>query len=108
VCPYVGPAIVFESSWDLQGALRLLYRDTTLQADVVTPNLRVEHDGLHTVLYGEDSRYPYQRLLLFNVRGPSSDSIPDEEAARAYFARANPDRSNGCPPGRAGHGVRVF
>jgi len=108
VCPYVGPAIVFESGWDLQGALRLLYRDTTLQADVVTPNLRVEHDGLHAVLYGEDSRYPYQRLLLFNVRGPSSDSIPNDEAARAYFARVNPDRSNGCPPGRAGHGVRVF
>jgi len=108
VCRYVGPAIVFESSWDLQGALRLLYRDGTLRANVVSPDLRVEPDGLHAVIYGEDSRYPYDRLIIFNARRTAAFPIADEAAARAYFERVTPDRSNGCPPGRAGHGVRVF
>jgi hypothetical protein len=108
VCPYVGPAIVFESSWDLQGALRIWYRDSTLRADVVTPNLRVEGDGLHAVIYGGDSRYPYERLTLFDARRGTTTPLPDEAAARRYFSQVNPDRTNGCPPGRAGHGVRVF
>jgi hypothetical protein len=108
VCRYVGPAIVFESSWDLQGALRLFYRDSTLRADVVSPDLRVEPDGLHAVIYGEDSRYPYDRLIVFDARRETQYPVPDETTARSYFARLNPDRSNGCPPGRAGHGVRVF
>src|SRR5262245_32680684 len=42
VCPYSGPAVVFDSSWDLAGALRIVYRDFTIRADVVTPNLTVE------------------------------------------------------------------
>lgn len=108
VCRYVGPAIVFESSWDLQGALRIAYRDSTLHADVVSPDLRVEPDGLHTVVYGTDSRYPYDRLVIFDARRGTRYQIPDASAARAYFARISPARSKGCPPGHPGHGVRVF
>ena len=108
VCRYAGPAIVFESSWDLQGALRLFYRDSMLHADVVSPDLRVEQDGLHTVIYGEESRYPYERLIVFDARRGVPYPIPDETTARSYFARVNPDRSNRCPPGRPGHGVQVF
>lgn len=108
VCRYVGPAIVFESSWDLQGAMRLFYRDSTLHADVVSPDLNVEPDGLHTVIYGAESRYPFERLIVFDARRGISYPIPDETTARSYFTRVNPDRSNGCPPGRAGYGVQVF
>jgi MFS family permease len=50
ICPYAGPAVVFESSWDLAGALMTFYRDRTLRADVVTPNLKVEENRLSTVL----------------------------------------------------------
>jgi len=108
VCRYVGPAIVFESSWDLQGALRLFYRDSTLRADVVSPDLRVEQDGLHTVIYGEDSKYPYERLTVFNEPDRAAYRIPDEATARSYFAQHSDVRAGGCPPGRAGHGVQVF
>ncbi|MDI6772973.1 MAG: hypothetical protein QME77_10375 [bacterium] len=50
VCPYVGPGIVFESSWDLTGALRMLYGDMTLQADVTSARLGVGKDGITTGL----------------------------------------------------------
>jgi hypothetical protein len=99
---------VFESSWDLQGALRLFYRDSTLRADVVSPDLRVEQDGLHTVIYGEDSKYPYERLIVFNEPDRAAYPIPDEVTARSYFAQHSDVRDGGCPPGRAGHGVQVF
>jgi hypothetical protein len=109
VCRYVGPAIVFESSWDLQGALRLFYRDSTLRADVVSPDLRVDRDGVHTVIYGDDSRYPYDmHLIVFDAGRGISQLLPDETAARTYFARSNHDVRNGCPSGRPGHGVQVF
>jgi len=107
-CPYVGPAIVFEAPWDLKGALWVLYRDTTVRADVVSPNLRVEPDAIVTRIYGEDSKYPYRGLIVFNARAGSTYPIPDAETARAYLANHNPDLSNGCPAGRPGHGVRVF
>jgi hypothetical protein len=107
-CPYVGPAIVFEAPWDLKGALWVVYQDSTLRADVVSPNLRVEPDGIVTRIYGEDSKYPYRGLVVFNARTRSTYPIADAAGARAYFAEHNPDLSNGCPPGRPGHGVQVF
>ena len=67
VCPYVGPAIVFESSWDLEGALRTSYRNPTLKANVISPRIKIEEDGLSTHLYSESFRYPYgEKLLLYN------------------------------------------
>jgi len=107
-CPYVGPAIVFEAPWDLKGALWVLYRDTTIRADVVTPNLRVEPDAIVTRIYGEDTRYPYQGLIVYDARARSTHPLADAATARAYFAQHNPDLSSGCPPGRPGHGVQVF
>jgi hypothetical protein len=109
-CPYVGPAIVFESSWDLTGALRVLYDVPDLRANVVTPNLRVEEDGLLASLYsgGMMDRYPYERVIIHNVTRGITVPIPAADAAHAYFARYNPDRTGGCPPGRAGTGVSIF
>ncbi|HKH47843.1 MAG TPA: hypothetical protein VKM72_24565 [Thermoanaerobaculia bacterium] len=111
VCPYHGPAVVFESNWDLAGALRILYRDWSLQADVVTPNLRVTQQGISTSLYHGSLKalYPYNdRLLIYHRNLRTSQSLPDAAAARAYFARFNPDRDSGCPQGREGQGVPVF
>ena len=59
VCPYVGPAVVFESSWDLQGALRLLYRDDTISANVVKPGLALNERGLTSSIYGFQDHYSY-------------------------------------------------
>jgi hypothetical protein len=75
---------------------------------VVSPDLRVKPDGLHTMIYGEESCYPYERLIIFDARRMASFKIADEAAARAYFERVNSDQRNACPPGRAGHGVQIF
>jgi hypothetical protein len=111
VCPYRGPAIVFESNWDLASALRLLYRDWSLRADVVTPNLTVTEQGIATSLYygSIEALYPYNdRLFVYNRTRTTSHPLPDAESARAYFAGFNPDRDSDCPRGREGEGVPVF
>jgi hypothetical protein len=109
VCPYAGPGVVFEANWDLAGALEILYRDPTLQANIATPNLTIGEEGLSVWLYGYESYYPYgENLLLYNFGKKAVWRLTGVETARRYFQAFNPDRSNGCPPGREGFGVPVF
>jgi hypothetical protein len=109
VCPYMGPAVVFESSWDLAGALKVLYRDPTLRANTVTPRMRVEPNALTTKIYSTISRYPYSdRLLVYDFTHHKAIPLPDAHAAFDYFATFLRDPSRGCPRGHEGVGVRVF
>jgi hypothetical protein len=110
VCPYSGPAIVFDAGWDLAGALRIVYGDYTIRADVVTPNLTVEETGLKSSLYGGllVNEYPYRRMLLYHAGLQRHFALDDADAARRYFQAYNPTRDGNCPPGREGHGVRIF
>ena len=109
VCPYQGPAIVFESHWDLAGALAVQYGDPSLKADVVTPILKVEDGGLSTVIYGYYVHYPYgERLFLYHPGRDQVHVMTDAKTARAYFERDYPDLSRGCPAGRPGDGVPIF
>ena len=108
ICPYVGPATVFDASWDLAGALRIMYGDNTIRADVVTPNLRVEETGLKVSAYGVVTEYPYHRLLLYHAGLRRHFALDDGHAARRYFQTHNPTQGSYCPSGREGHGVRIF
>jgi hypothetical protein len=108
ICPYVGPAIVFDASWDLAGALRIMYGDDTIRADVVTPNLRVEETGLKVSTYGVVTEYPYRRLLVYHAGLRRHFAFDDADAARRYFQIHNPTQNSHCPSGREGHGVRIF
>lgn len=108
VCPYVGPAIVFESHWDLKGALQVTYKDETIQADVVTPRLKVMEDGIKTQIYTFESFYPYKNLFIYNFKNKEVFNIADQKAADEYFQKYNPDHNNNCPPAEAGNGVSVF
>ena len=109
VCPYVGPAVVFESDWDLQGALRMLYRDDTLGANVVTPSLALNESGLTSTLYGYESRYPYgERLLVYHFDRKMVYPLTDLEDACQYFQTVNLGSGTACPPGEPGYGVAVL
>ena len=108
ICPYVGPATVFDASWDLAGALRIMYGDDTIRAAVVTPNLRVEETGLKVSGYGVVTEYPYHRLLLYHAGLRRHFALDDGHAARRYFQTHNPTQGSYCPSGREGHGVRIF
>jgi hypothetical protein len=110
VCPYSGPAPVFESNWDLTGALEIAYEDPRVIADVTSANLNVRERGLSTVLYGSiDAHYAYEDDLI--VFRPSDDvvrHISDVRSARTYFTRTSALRARRCPHGAAGRGVTIF
>jgi len=105
VCPYFGPGIVFEGSWDTEGMLRILYRNETIHGDVVTPKLDVRADGLHTFLYSFETRYPYNdSLIVYDLQKNTKTRLSDFQTARLYFS----GWSSGCPPGREGDDSPIF
>jgi hypothetical protein len=102
VCPYIGPAIVFESDWDLAGALQVMYRDPTLRADVTMGDFSIGEDGLWTRIYDRKPvlhRYG-PNLLLFSGRQQTAVTIPDVEVARSRLSFRT-----GCPQGSPGQGT---
>ena len=109
MCPYVGPGIVFESSWDLAGALQLLYRDNTLRADVVTPKLIFKQDKIETTIYDEVTDYPYgPDVIIYNVARDLDRRLIDAASARNYVANIHGGPGDDCPPGSEGVGVPVL
>ena len=108
VCPYIGPGTVFESPWDIEGVLRVIYRDSTLRGDVIRPNLKIKESGIYTVSYGHKFKYPYQKLFIYNFGTKKTYQLTDAKVARHYFAKFNPNYSSGCPEGYEGKGVPVW
>jgi hypothetical protein len=86
VCPYEGSAIVFESNWDLAGALEIAYEDPTVKADVATRSgLQVGDEEIRTVIYGSnEALYPYDpNLIVYNHRTGDVGRALDPSSARA-------------------------
>jgi hypothetical protein len=109
VCPYDGPALVFESYWDFAGALQLMYRQPHIKADIIKPDTEVNDRGFTTMVYDIPSFYPYSaNLMIFNYETKSIHRIPSSAAAANYFQSFNPQLNSHCPEGHEGHGVRIF
>jgi hypothetical protein len=109
ICPYVGPAIVYESNFDLASALRLTYGDPTLKADVVTDRLSIGQDGLKTQFYGFTSIYPYSSsLLLYDLQERRVVSLSDVQAATRYLGANDSGSSMNCTGGVPGRGALVL
>jgi hypothetical protein len=107
VCPYEGPAIVFESSWDLRGALRTRYSDRSLEADVTSGRIAIEPHGVVTRIYQAVVVHPYgPDLLLYDYPGRRTTVLIDEAVAR--HAVATDQLRSQCAPGRAGSGALVL
>src|SRR5439155_3470880 len=108
ICSYNGPAIVFESDWDLSGALRLHYGDLTLSADVLRPGFyKVTDYGIITTLYEGDDEYDFApNLLLYDFRRKTTVALTDAGAATAALGGSPMDAP--CPRGSEGVGSRVF
>jgi hypothetical protein len=105
VCPYEGPAPVFDSDWDFAGALLLLYKDYTLRANIVTLEFVAREDGIYPSLSRGD-HYPYENLFIYNFRNRKLYKLQNAQEAQRYFQTFND--ANSCPPGYFGHGVKVF
>jgi len=109
VCPYIGPAIVFESSWDLRGALRVMYRDSTIEADIATTRMVVAPQELSTEIYSFVYHYPFRDgLQVYDHLRRRAYPLTDAEAARRYFAERPFSPSRDCPPGREGLGAPAW
>lgn len=109
VCSYHGPAVVFESSWDLAGALSLQYQRRDVRADVVSHLTRVDDDSLRLWHYGASHAYPYSpHTLVYRIGSGRALPLPSAAAARAYFDRVNPDHTSGCPWFVTGHGTSIL
>ena len=109
VCPYDGPAIVFESYYDLWGALASHYHDLTLRADVLTSEPRVGTAGISTFLYNRWRDYPYgENVFVYRFDHGMVYPIPNAEAAHHYFKIIRSSWDNYCPPGTPGMGSQIF
>ncbi|HEV3217694.1 MAG TPA: hypothetical protein VGZ27_18325 [Vicinamibacterales bacterium] len=108
VCSYNGPAVVFESDWDLAGALRLHYGDSTVRADVLRPGYyRVTPSGITTFLYGEQDDDAFgPQMVLYDYNRKMSHVLLDADTAERIFREQPPDVV--CPPGKEGVGAGVF
>ena len=107
ICSYVGPGVVFETHWDVEGLLRILYRDRTLRGDVTNQQLTIARRGLVTRAYNERF-YPYDdKLLLLHLRGNEVQALSNRRIARRYLS-AHPTGASRCQAGVPGYGVTIF
>lgn len=102
VCPYAGPAPIFESPFDLAGALQIAHGDPSIRADIVTDRMAVEPEAVFTSIYGVGFWYAYEEnLLLYDASRRRSAALPNESAARRELDLVE---NQACPEGRPGMG----
>ncbi len=107
VCPYIGPAIVFESNWDLAGAMRIAYAKKDLKADIISSNLRITEEGFIITFYEADYYYPYE-VLIYNYNEKKAFLISNMDDATKYFESVDSNYNGRCPIGHEAHGVKIF
>jgi hypothetical protein len=109
ICPYLGPGIVFEGYWDVEGMLRVLYRDQSLHGDVVSSKMKVREDRLSTSLYGEETQYPFSPdLIVLDVTTTRWTRLPNRWTATEYFRAERSLRTLECKAGRESYGSPIF
>jgi hypothetical protein len=108
ICPYIGPGIVFETHWDVSGALQILYGDPTLVGDVISSNVLVLPNRLVTSIYGEETSYLYSpNLLAYHLGRHGACQLEDSRVAQACLDSGNWNQGS-CPASSEGGGVPIF
>ena len=103
VCPYVGPAPVFESSLDFTGALTVLYPDRLLKGDVLKNHTRFSPAEVRTAWYWPNTYAYGEKLLIYNHAKKELYPLPHSSARR-------PSALEGCVcrDELQGVGVKIF
>lgn len=104
VCPYDGPAIVFETDWDVSGALSLAL-GRPLAGTIITGTTRFGRKGVLAPIYAIPNLYRYgPTTYAYNPYTRSIVGLAEWRQAQAFLARRRPPR---CPVGYEGHGVPI-
>jgi hypothetical protein len=103
ICPYIGPAPVFESSLDFTGALTVLYPDRLLKGDVLKNHTRFSPAGVRTTWYWPNTYAYGEKLLIYNHANKELYPLPNSSARR-------PSALEGCVcrDELQGVGVKIF
>ncbi|HWC56093.1 MAG TPA: hypothetical protein VG434_03895 [Sphingomicrobium sp.] len=102
VCPYHGPAMVFEA-WDVGGALSIALQ-RPIEGDARSDRTSPTRLGIATSIYNQPALYPYgPRLFVYNPSQHLLLALADPAAAARYFG-THPLRR--CP-GFVARGVEV-
>ncbi|GEM_PF-3428958 len=105
-CPYIGPGIVFESTWDMTGVLQLSYGDDTLRGDVVNSHAKLARNGVITQSYDENSYGFNDLLLLVDVGTGEVDRLNTSAAAKQTLLPKI--KRSPCPWAKPGRGLPVL
>ncbi|QIL76556.1 hypothetical protein [Hymenobacter sp. HDW8] len=109
ICPYLGPAPIFDCEWDLAGALQVHYRNMYTQADVRTNRLTYNENGLTTITYGKKNFYSYNRyLIIYNNQNKKYFTLNNFKDAKTYFTTNRAADIITCSEGREGYGTSIF
>jgi hypothetical protein len=103
ICPEIGPGVIFLGHYDLAGALRTVYLDTSIEAAVMTDDVAAVRAGvvIGTTWVGIRERrlYPYEKsLVVYDWRSDTLTPLPDRAAALDYLRRTP---RIACPPPRS-------
>lgn len=110
VCPYVGPAPLLESWWEVSGVAQLVFRQPDLVGDALSARIQLNSDSLTTVIYGQKKSYPYgDKFVLYNVTLDRTFVIHNSAEMTAYLREyGKVSTLNMHCPGYPGQGVSVF
>jgi hypothetical protein len=103
VCPYVGPAPVFECDWDFTGALTVLYPNRSLKGDVLKNQTKFLPSGVRTMWYWPNTYAYGEKLLIY-------DYANKELYPLLNFSARRPSALQGCVcrDELKGLGVKIF
>jgi len=92
MCPYHGPAPVYESSWDLSGRLALLYGHPGVTADILDASSTILPTGIAIYEYS----YPYGDLMVVDLISGTVRRLDSRAQAENFFTSHPLDQANGC------------
>jgi hypothetical protein len=104
VCPYVGPAPVFESYLDFTGALTVLYPKRSLKGDVLKNHTKFSSAGVRTVWFYNPNTYAFdEKLLIYDYATKELYPLTGSSARRP-----SPLEGCVCRDELEGLGVKIF
>jgi hypothetical protein len=109
-CAWNGPGIVFEATWDVTGALALVYRDDTIRGELLWPWLKATEQGIPSGRDTSDRQrlYSFGSLYLYDVRTKQALQITDEKTASYYIGKAAKEDVTGCLTSGFGTGLPIW